>query len=147
MNAKSHVFMPLARLPYPQDAFEKRSIDSRCCSVAVHASEETKTAKSGGTSPREAVTASRDESPPADRRVTSEYTSRRKGGRCREWRSSDPRATGANTSRRKKTKTAEVTQCDKRFFGKRTTEWRRSTRSWLESQWNEQTGYHSEMHR
>ena len=91
MNAKSHVFRPLARLLYPPDAFEKRSIDSRCCSGGVHASEETKTAKSGGgTSPREAVTASRDESPPADRRVTGEYTSRRKGGRRREWRSSDP---------------------------------------------------------
>ena len=147
MNAKSHVFSPLARLLYPPDAFEKRSIDSRCRSVAVHASEKTKTAKSGGTSPSEAVTASRDESPPADRRVTGEYTSRRKGGRRREWRSLDPRATGANTSRRKKTKTAEVTQRDKRLFGKRATEWRRSTRSRLESQWNGQTAYHTELHR
>ena len=114
--------MPLARLLYPPDAFEKRSIDSRCRSVAVHASEETKRARSGGASPMEAVTASRDESPIADRRVTGEYTSRRKGGRLREWRSSDIRATGANTSRRKKMETAVVTQRDKRFFWKRTNE-------------------------
>ena len=49
MNAKSHVFMPLARLLYPSDALEKRSIDLRRRRryVAVHASEEKKTAKSG----------------------------------------------------------------------------------------------------
>ena len=46
MNAKSNVFMPLARQLYPPDAFEKRSIDLRCRYVAVHASEEKKTAKS-----------------------------------------------------------------------------------------------------
>ena len=48
-------------------------------------------AKSGGTSTRETVTISRDESLHADCRVTGEYTSRRKGGRRHEWRSSDPR--------------------------------------------------------
>ena len=103
MNAKNHVFMPLARLLYPPDAFEKRSIDLRCRYVAVYASEEKKTAKSGGTYPREAVTATRDESP-----LTGEYTSRRKGEIRREWRFSDPRATATNTSRRQKTKTADI---------------------------------------
>ena len=47
MNAKSHVFMPLARLIYPPDAFEKRSIDLRCRYVGVYASEEKTTAKTG----------------------------------------------------------------------------------------------------
>ena len=114
MNAKSHVFIPLAILLYPQNAFEKRSIDLRSRYVAVYASDKT-TAKSGGTPPREAVAAGHGESLHADRRLTGGNASRRKGGRCREWRSSDPRATGANTSRRKKTETAEVTQRDKRF--------------------------------
>ena len=87
-----------------------------------------KTAKSGGAPPKQAMTARRDELPPTDRRVMCEYTSRRKGGRCREWRSSDPRATGANTSRRKKTEIAKVAQRDKRFLRKKTTERTRSTR-------------------
>ena len=104
MNAKSHVFMPLARLLYPPTAFEKTSIDLRCRYVAVHASVEKKTAKSGGTSPREAVTATRDESPP-DGRI---YVTKKRRETRREWRFFDPRAMGTNTSRRKKTKTAEI---------------------------------------
>ena len=36
MNAKIHVFMPLARLLYPPDAFEKRSIDLRSRYVAIY---------------------------------------------------------------------------------------------------------------
>ena len=42
MKAKSYVLMPLARLPYPPGAFEKRSIDLRCRYVEIHASEERK---------------------------------------------------------------------------------------------------------
>ena len=62
--------MPLARLPYPPDAFEKRYIDLCCRYVAVYASEEKITAKTGGTPPREAVAARHGESPPVARRVT-----------------------------------------------------------------------------
>ena len=75
MNAKkNHVFMPLARLLYPPDAFEKRIIDLRCRYVAVYASEEKTTAKSGATSPTKAVAARHGESPPADCRVTGANT-------------------------------------------------------------------------
>ena len=67
MNAKSHMSMPLARLLYPPDAFEKLSIDLRCRYVAVYASVEKTTAKSGDTSPREAVAARHGESRVASR--------------------------------------------------------------------------------
>ena len=78
MNANTHVFTPLARLPYPPDPFEKRSIDLCFRCVAVYASEENTTAKSGGTSPREAVAARHGELLPADRGMTGGNTSRRK---------------------------------------------------------------------
>ena len=84
--------MPLASLLYPPDAFEKRSIDLRCRYVAVYASEKT-TAKSVVRHQRRQWRldmASR----PCRLRVTRGNTSRRKGWRICEWRSSDPARQG-----------------------------------------------------